>query len=50
VASLASLVGPGVAAALWIAALGGAVAAGLVAALRTRRGPGGSARHVPRLG
>ena len=49
VAGLASLVGPTVAAALWIAALGAAVAAGLVAVLRARRGTGGGGR-VPELG
>jgi undecaprenyl-diphosphatase len=49
VAGLASLVGPTVAAALWIAALGAAAAAGLVAVLRARRGTGGGGR-VPELG
>jgi undecaprenyl-diphosphatase len=49
VASLASLVGPAVAAALWIAALGVAVAAGLATLLRMRR-RNGNGRHVPRLG
>jgi membrane-associated protein len=49
VASLASLVGPAVAAALWIAPVGGAVAAGLASTLRVRRAPGGR-RHVPGLG
>jgi undecaprenyl-diphosphatase len=48
VASLASLVGPAVAAALWIAALGVAVAFGLATLLRMRRGNCGG-RHVPRL-
>jgi undecaprenyl-diphosphatase len=50
VASLASLVGPALAAGLWTTAL---VAAGLVAVvttLRFRRGPGGNGRHVPGLG
>jgi membrane protein DedA with SNARE-associated domain len=37
VASLASLVGPAIAAAMWIAALGAAVVGGLVALLRSRR-------------
>jgi membrane protein DedA with SNARE-associated domain len=37
VASLASLVGPAVAAAMWITALGAAVVGGLVALLRSRR-------------
>ncbi len=41
VASLASLVGPTLAAALWIAALGAAVAGAVAAALRVRREPGG---------
>ncbi len=49
VAGLASLVGPTVAAALWIAALGAAAAAGLVAVLRARRGTGGGGR-LPELG
>jgi membrane protein DedA with SNARE-associated domain len=42
VASLASLVGPAVAAAMWVAALGTAVVTGLVALLRSRRGTGGA--------
>ena len=50
VGGLASLVGPTVAAALWIAALGAAVAAGLVAALRARQGTGGGGGRVPELG
>lgn len=50
VASLASLVGPAVAAALWVFALGAAVAAGLVALIRSRRGSSGGGRHVPGLG
>ena len=50
VASLASLVGPSVAAGLWIAALGAVVAAGLVSVLRTRRGHGGGGRRVAGLG
>jgi membrane protein DedA with SNARE-associated domain len=53
VASLASLVGPAVAAAMWIAALGAAVAGGLVALLRSRRNPTTDAPlprgHVPGL-
>jgi len=51
VASLASLVGPAVAAAMWIAALGAAVVAGLVALLRSRRATGGAAgrRHLAEL-
>ena len=48
VASLASLLGPTVAAALWVAALGAAVVAGFVALLRARRGA--DARQVPGLG
>jgi membrane protein DedA with SNARE-associated domain len=48
VASLASLVGPAVAAALWVAVLGAAVAFGLAMLLRMRRRNGGG-RHVPRL-
>jgi undecaprenyl-diphosphatase len=48
VASLASLVGPAIAAALWIAALGVAVIFGLATLLRMRRRNGGG-RHVPRL-
>jgi membrane protein DedA with SNARE-associated domain len=48
VASLASLVGPRVAAALWVAALGVAVAGGLATLLRMRRRDG-TGRHVPRL-
>jgi len=50
VASLASLVGPAFAAALWVAALAIAVAAALVTAIRVRRGPGGGGRHVAGLG
>ena len=50
VASLASLVGPSVAAALWIVALGAVVAVGLVTVLRTRRGTGGNGRRVAGLG
>ena len=51
VASLASLVGPAVAAAMWISALGAAVVAGLVALLRSRRGGAAPARrlHAPGL-
>ena len=49
VAGLASLVDPTVAAALWIAALGAAVATGLVAMLHAPRGTGGGGR-VPELG
>ena len=51
VASLASLVGPAVATAMWISALGAAVVAGLVALLRSRRGGAAPARrlHAPGL-
>ena len=51
VASLASLVGPAVAAAMWITALGAAVVGGLVALLRSRRGGAAPARrlHAPGL-
>jgi membrane-associated protein len=47
VASLASLLGPAVAAALWVTALSAVVLAALVALARSRRG--GRGRHVPRL-
>jgi membrane protein DedA with SNARE-associated domain len=50
VASLASLVGPSLAAGLWIAAVAGAAVVAVVSTLRVRRGPGGSSRHVPGLG
>jgi membrane protein DedA with SNARE-associated domain len=50
VASLASLVGPAVAAGLWVAALAAAVGAALVAVVRARRGPGGSRHQLPGLG
>lgn len=52
VASLASLVGPAVAVALWIAALGGATTAALVALVRSRRGDDAAdgRRHVAGLG
>jgi membrane protein DedA with SNARE-associated domain len=50
VASLASLVGPALAAGLWIAALVAAVVVAVVTTLRVRREPGGNGRHVPRLG
>ena len=50
VASLASLVGRSVEAALWIAALAAVLAGGLAAILRTRRGTGGNGRHVAGLG
>ena len=54
VASLASLVGPAVAAELWIAALAAAAAGALVTALRVRREAGGGTRsrrhHLPGLG
>jgi membrane protein DedA with SNARE-associated domain len=51
VASLASLVGPAVAAGVWIAALTAAVAGAGLTTLRFRRGPGGEGpRHVPGLG
>jgi membrane-associated protein len=49
VASLASLVGPAVAAGLWVAALAAAVVAALVAVVRARRGAGGG-RELPGLG
>ena len=53
VASLASLVGPAIAAAMWIAALGAAVVGGLVALLRSRRNTTTDAPlprgHVPGL-
>src|SRR3954451_9207447 len=50
VASLASLVGPAVAAGLWVAALGAAVAGAVAATVRVRRGPGGGGRQVAGLG
>jgi membrane protein DedA with SNARE-associated domain len=51
VASLASLVGPAVAAGVWIAALTAAVVAAVATTLRIRRSPGGEGgRHVPGLG
>jgi membrane-associated protein len=51
VASLASLVGPTVAAALWIAALAAFLAGGLaMATRRPRRRPSGNGHHVPGLG
>jgi membrane protein DedA with SNARE-associated domain len=50
VASLASLLGPALAAGLWIAALVAAVVVAVVTTLRARRGPGGNGRHVPGLG
>jgi membrane-associated protein len=51
VASLASLVGPAVAAGLWLVGLGAATIGGLVVLVRSRRGTsgGGSSRHVPGL-
>jgi membrane protein DedA with SNARE-associated domain len=52
VASLASLVGPTVAAAMWIIALGAAVVGGLVVLLRSRRDTGDAPRprpHAPGL-
>jgi undecaprenyl-diphosphatase len=49
VASLASLVGPAVAAGLWVAALAAAALAALTTLLRARRGAGG-ARQLPGLG
>jgi membrane protein DedA with SNARE-associated domain len=49
VASLASLVGPTVAAGLWVAALGAAVVTGLVTLVRARRRTGGG-RRLPGLG
>jgi membrane protein DedA with SNARE-associated domain len=50
VASLASLVGPAVAAALWIAAIGGAAVAAVVALVRSRRDSSGGSQRVPELG
>jgi undecaprenyl-diphosphatase len=50
VASLASLVGPAVAAALWIAAIGGAAVAAVVALVRSRRDSSGGGQRVPELG
>jgi undecaprenyl-diphosphatase len=50
VASLASLVGPAVAAALWIAATGGAAVAAVVALVRSRRDSSGGGQRVPELG
>ena len=50
VASLASLVGPAVAAGLWVAALGAAVVAALGAVVRARREPGGSRHELQGLG
>jgi membrane protein DedA with SNARE-associated domain len=50
VASLASLVGPQVAASLLIAVLVAAMAAGVWALLRSRRHLGANGRQVPRLG
>jgi membrane protein DedA with SNARE-associated domain len=51
VASLASLVGPAVAAAMWVTALSAAVIAGLMALVRSRRATSGAGRrrHVPGL-
>lgn len=49
VASLASLVGPTVAAGLWVAALGAAVAAAIVALVRARQATNGG-RQLPGLG
>jgi undecaprenyl-diphosphatase len=51
VASLASLVGPAVAAGLWLFGLGAATIGSLVVLVRSRRGTsgGGSSRHVPGL-
>ena len=48
VASLASLVGPAVAAAMWIAALGATVVGGLVALLRSRRNTTSADAPLPR--
>src|SRR3954447_20088172 len=51
VASLASLVGPALAAGLWIAALAAAVGGAVVTTVRIRREPSGErGRHVPGLG
>jgi undecaprenyl-diphosphatase len=50
VASLASLVGPAVAVALWVTAISAAVVAALVALVRLRRGSSPGGRHVPGLG
>jgi undecaprenyl-diphosphatase len=50
VASLASLVGPAVAAALWIAAIGGAAVAAVVTLVRSRRDSSGGGHRVPELG
>jgi membrane protein DedA with SNARE-associated domain len=51
VASLASLVGPAVAAAMWVSALSAVGVAGLMALLRSRRGAAAPARrqHAPGL-
>jgi membrane protein DedA with SNARE-associated domain len=49
VASLASLVGPAIAAGLWVAALGAALVAALATVLRARRATNGG-RQVPGLG
>jgi undecaprenyl-diphosphatase len=49
VASLASLVGPSVAAAMWVTALSAAAVAALVALVRSRRGGSPGGRHVPGL-
>ncbi|MEO8690641.1 MAG: DedA family protein [Solirubrobacteraceae bacterium] len=49
VASLASLVGPAVAAALWVTALTATGAAAVVSLVRSRRDSGGG-QHVPELG
>jgi membrane protein DedA with SNARE-associated domain len=50
VASLASLVGPAVALAMWVTAISAAVVAAVVALVRARRGNSPAARHVPGLG
>jgi membrane protein DedA with SNARE-associated domain len=50
VASLASLVGPAVAAALWVTALAAAGAAAVTALVRSRRDSSGGGQHVPGLG
>ncbi|MEA2247565.1 MAG: hypothetical protein QOH46_2094 [Solirubrobacteraceae bacterium] len=50
VASLASLVGPAVALAMWVTAISAAVVAAVVALVRARRGSSPAARHVPGLG
>jgi membrane protein DedA with SNARE-associated domain len=50
VASLASLVGPAVAAGLWVAALAAAVAWAVATTARVRRRPRGNGRQLPGLG